>query len=162
MDRLILTDQQGNPYTGTFNGQTVTFTDTNGTESTGSWIQGSNPTSGITGGGSLDSRFQFTFENHGPSQTLNAEFTFSGTPREAEAELQQAGYVHFNLGQDVGYSEWRLPTSARNSSHFNVYDPNALQRLILPSPKWSGNVHVGEYYPWPIRQALKHWWEDVF
>lgn len=40
-----------------------------------------------------------------------------------------------------------LPATGRNSTHFNIYDPNGLERAILPSPKWSGNVHVGEYYP---------------
>jgi RHS repeat-associated protein len=150
-----LTDQQGNKYSGTFNGKAVTFSDSHGNKSTGDWIQGSNKTSGITGGGALSDKFNFTFQDHGAHQTLNAFFTYRGPMQDAFHELSNAGFVHWNTGGDVGYSEWRSPTSERDSSHFQVWDPNWIESKILTPPSTvpgtQGRVHSGEYY-----SGLKH------
>jgi len=143
-----LEDQYGNRYTGTFNGQTVTFTDANGAQSEGSWIQGSNPTSGITGSGPLDNRFQFTFENPGPGQTLHADFTFSGTVRQAEGALEAAHFEYHFSGGNSGFDEYRSQGSfwtGADSDHFNVKKSPGLDPTGEPSVR--GNMHVGEYNP---------------
>lgn len=152
-DKGNLTDQNGNKYSGTFDGKNVSFAGADGSKSTGSWIQGSNDTKGITGGGDLSSKFNFTFSDHGDGQRLNASFTYSGSISDAASELQKAGFQHWNAGFDIGYSEWRLPAAGRDSSHFNIWDPNFLERGVMITPKdavpgtTSGNMHAGEYYP---------------
>ncbi len=57
-----LTDQSGNSYTGTFNGQDVTFSNAEGQQSAGSWIQGSNPTT--LGGSGLFQGFTGVFNGN--------------------------------------------------------------------------------------------------
>jgi hypothetical protein len=65
-----LVDQNGNQYSGTFDGTNVSFTQNGSTQSsTGVWKQGTDPVSGIKGGGDLGDRFQFTLD-HGAGQIL--------------------------------------------------------------------------------------------
>ena len=140
-----LTDQSRNKYTGTFDGKSVTFADAKGAKSTGYWIQGSGATSGVTAGGKLDSRFSFTFENHGGHQELNAIWSFRGTVAQAEAAWQQAGYEPRKAGINVGFDEFRTPAEDRSSRHANVdqvpFEPKSGQ------PTTFGDVHTGEYDP---------------
>jgi len=149
-----LSDQNGNKYSGAFDGKNVSFTGADGSKSTGSWIQNSNPTSGITGSGSLSNNFNFTFYNHGANQTLNFTFTYSGSMTQAFGELRNAGFTHWNTGDDIGFSEWRTDVAGRNSSHFLVWDPNWLEQQTMSPPSTlpqgpgtKGEGHVGEYYP---------------
>jgi hypothetical protein len=129
-------------YTGTFDGKSVSLTDSAGNTHTGSWIQGTDPVKGISGGGDLGDRFQFKFMDHGAGQTLNFEWNFNGTQALAAAILQKAGYQYFKFGLDLGYDEYRLPAQGRNSTHFLMQQsPN----FTLPSA--SGKGHSGEYFP---------------
>jgi hypothetical protein len=138
-------------YTGTFDGQNVTFTNAQGQQSTGDWVQGTKETSGIAGGGSLGDRFQFTFMDHGADQTLNFNFQFNGTRSLAESILERAGYKYWAVGRDIGYDEYRLKTQGQDSTHFLV---SQSPRVTVPSAKGSG--HVGEYYP-----GFDHFWHDI-
>ena len=138
-------------YTGTFDGQNVTFTNAEGKQSTGDWVQGTDKTSGIAGGGDLGNRFQFTFMDHGADQTLNFDFQFHGTRDLAESILERAGYKYWSVGRDIGYDEYRLPAEGQNSTHFLV---SQSPRVTVPSAKGSG--HVGEYYP-----GFDHFWHDI-
>jgi len=143
-------------YTGTFDGSTVTFTNSNGDQSQGVWAEGTAATSGITGGGQLDSRFSFTFSDHGLGQQLNALFVFHGTLADAEAALTNAGFYRAS-GINIGYDEFRLPSQGRDSTHFNVdsvvYDPKG------SVPNTFGNMHTGEYDTRGTN-LLKHAWHD--
>jgi RHS repeat-associated protein len=83
-----LVDQNGNQYSGTFDGTNVSFTQNGSTQSsTGVWKEGSDPTSGITGGGALDDSFHFTFAQHGAGQKLNAFGYHVGSPEDAIRKL---------------------------------------------------------------------------
>jgi RHS repeat-associated protein len=129
-------------YTGTFDGKNVTLTNSQGQQSTGDWVQGTNPTSGIVGGGDLGPRFQFTFMDHGADQTLNFNWHFDGTQALADAILKKAGYNYFRFGTDFGYDEYRLPAPGRNSTHFLME-----QSPMFTIPSANGKGHSGEYYP---------------
>jgi RHS repeat-associated protein len=140
-------------YTASFDGKNVSLTNSSGGTQNGSWLQGTADVKGVSGGGDLSSKFTFNFSNHGDGQRFNASFTYAGSIADAEAELKNVGYQHWNAGKDIGYSEWRLPADGRNSSHFNIWDPNSVENVFLPTPKdavpgnTSGNMHAGEYYP---------------
>jgi RHS repeat-associated protein len=140
-------------YTASFDGKNVSLTNSSGASQNGSWLQGTADVKGVSGGGDLSSKFTFNFSDHGDGQRFNASFTYKGSISDAESELKSAGFQHWNAGFDVGYSEWRLPASGRDSSHFNIWDPNTLERGVMTTPKdavpgtTSGNMHAGEYYP---------------
>ncbi len=86
-----LVDQNGNKYSGTFDGQNVNFSKEGSNQSSkGVWKQGTNDTTGIRGSGDFD-HFDFTFKNHNAVQTLFAEFTFHGTPDQARSALRKGG-----------------------------------------------------------------------
>jgi hypothetical protein len=158
-DKGNLTDQSGNKYSGTFDGKNVTFTNSDGTKSSGSWIQGSNPTSGIKGGGALDSRFQFTFSNHGASQLLHFDWTFAGTVQQARDALTNAGYDYRRVGADIGYYEYRTPTDSRNSTHVLVDRNFSTAFSNIPGntvPTTFGSGHYPEFDPLvhPIEHAV--------
>ena len=141
-----LTDQSGNKYKGTFDGKTVSFADGNGNKSAGSWIQGSNKTSGITGGGKLDSRFGFTFMDHGKGQDLHAEFTFAGTTRQAADALRNAGFAGPKHGFHSGYDEFRsrgTKMMGAGSGHFDVRQEETEDSY---GPVY-GDVHTPEHNP---------------
>jgi RHS repeat-associated protein len=129
-------------YTGTFDGKSVTLTNSQGQQSAGDWVQGTNSTSGIVGGGDLGPRFQFTFMDHGSDQTLNFNWHFDGTQALADAILKKAGYNYFRFGTDFGYDEYRLPALGRNSTHFLME-----QSPMFTIPSANGKGHSGEYYP---------------
>ncbi len=138
-----LVDQDGNQYSGTFDGKTVTFRQAGSDSSlTGDWIQGSKPTSGITGGGQLDKRFSFTFLDHGKTQPLHAIWSFAGNIVEAENSLRGAGF-QARRGVNVGFDEFRNPALDRTSTHFNVDQVMFEPKNTVPTTY--GNVHTGEY-----------------
>ena len=157
-DNGTLTDQSGNKYAGTFDGHSVTFTDANGDQSGGTWIDHSNDTKGITGGGTLSDKFSFTFGNHGNSQTLEATFTYQGTLGDAIDELKSAGYSFSAFDQTFniiemfahpGARDYRTqgdPGTGRNSGHALVNVP-FFSLHPLDSVPATGSVHTGETNP---------------
>jgi hypothetical protein len=89
--------------------------------------------------------------DHGADQTLNFDWHFNGTRAMAESILENAGYKYWAVGADIGYDEFRLPTQARDSTHFLVTES---PKVTVPSANGTG--HSGEYYPGP-----EHFWHDV-
>jgi hypothetical protein len=157
-DNGTLTDQSGNKYTGTFDGKSVTFADANGNKSGGTWIDHSNDTSGIKGGGDLSDKFSFTFGNHGNGQTLNASFTYAGPVQDAIQELHDAGYNYSPLDEQFDIRErvehptalnFRTagdPGTGANSGHALVNVPLTLHPGdTVPT---TGSIHTGETNPW--------------
>ncbi len=152
-----LADQNGNKYSGTFDGKRVSFTlDGSKQSSTGEWKQDSNATAGITGTGALNN-FDFTFKNHNAAQSLYAEWTFKGTSEQAGSALEKAGFVHWAVGFHFGKTEYRSPCEARCSVHFNVGDVTRDPQSNVP--RTSGDMHNNEYYP--KYHPLDHFWHDV-
>jgi hypothetical protein len=152
-----LTDQNGNRYTGTFDGKNVIFTKVGSTESSiGAWKQGTNDTKGIRGTGDFN-KFDFTFTNHNSVQTLAATFYFHGTLEEASAALEKAGFVHWALGFHFGQTEFREDVEGRDSFHFSlsgvILDPESYLPLAF------GDLHNNEYYAGT--HMLNHFWYDV-
>jgi RHS repeat-associated protein len=151
-----LVDQNGNRYSGTFDGTNVSFTQNGSTQSsTGVWKEGSDPTSGITGGGALDDSFHFTFAQHGPGQKLNAFGYHVGSPEDAIGKLGAAGIrlsmldTIFNLhemGEHPGALNFRSsgdPGTGANSTHL------LLDRTPSATVPWAQtfNLHTGETNP---------------
>jgi len=152
-----LVDQNGNQYSGTFDGTNVSFTQNGSTQSsTGVWKEGSDPTSGITGGGALDDSFHFTFAQHGAGQKLNAFGYHVGSPEDAIRKLGAAGIrfsmldTIFNLREMVDHpgalnfrSSGDQGTGA-NSTHL------LLDRTPSATVPWAQtfNLHTGETNPW--------------
>jgi RHS repeat-associated protein len=152
-----LVDQNGNKYSGTFDGNNVSFTkDGTSQSSTGVWKQGTDDTTGIHGTGNFD-HFDFTFKNHNSVQTLYAEFEFHGTQEEAGAALKNAGFVHWSLGFHFGDIEYRQNVEGRNSFHFNL--ANVTQDPKTGVPITHGDMHNNEYYAGT--HMWDHFWHDV-
>lgn len=156
-----LSDQSGNKYSGTFDGKNVSFTGADGAKSTGSWIQGSNDTKGITGGGALSDKFSFDFSDHGNGQSLHADFTYAGTFGQAQKELEGAGYqligkdAFFDLREGFAHpfaESFRTPGdpgTGANSGHFLV---DRKPWVTVPT---QGSMHTGETNPYTSLGALK-------
>ncbi len=164
-----LTDKSGNKYSGSFDGKNVSFTGADGSKSNGSWIQGSNATSGITGGGALSSKFGFTFSDHGNGQSLHATFSYAGSFSDAEGELSKAGYSFsafdglFNLREALAnpnaenYRSQGDPGTGRNSGHF-LMNHSLLSLFPNHSVPTTGSVHTGETNPTASPSAAwQHW-----
>ena len=152
-----LVDQNGNKYSGTFDGTNVNFAQNGSTQSsTGVWKQGTDPTSGIQGTGNFD-HFDFTFINHNSVQTLSATFYFHGTQEDAAAALGKAGFVHWPIGFHFGQAEYRQNVEGRNSLHFSlsgvILDPESNVPLTF------GDMHNNEYYAGT--HMFDHFWHDV-
>jgi RHS repeat-associated protein len=153
-----LTDQSNNKYSGTFDGKNVSFTNANGTTFGGSWIQGSNDTSGIKGGGDLSDKFSFTFSDHGNGQTLNATFNYAGSVGDAIQELQKAGYNYsladqvFNLREAIAHPNafnFRTPgdlSTGKDSGHALLNMPWFTLNPLNTVPA-VGSIHTGETNP---------------
>ena len=149
--------QNGNKYSGTFDGNNMSFTkDGSSQSSTGVWKQGTDDTTGIHGTGNFD-HFDFTFKNHNSVQTLYAEFEFHGTQEEAGAALKNAGFVHWSLGFHFGDIEYRQNIEGRNSFHFNL--ANVTQDPKTGVPMNHGDMHNNEYYAGT--HMWDHFWHDV-
>ena len=170
-DNGNLTDQSGNKYSGTFDGKNVSFSGADGSTSNGSWIQGSTETKGITGGGDLSSKFNFTFSDHGNGQSLHATFSYAGTFSDAQKELYKAGYSFSALDGLFNWREgfanpsaenYRTPGdrgTGSNSGHFLV-NHSLLSLFPAYSVPTTGSVHAGETNPWTsigaAEQHLEH------
>jgi RHS repeat-associated protein len=150
-----LTDQSGNKYSGTFDGKNVTFAGADGSTSNGSWIQGSSETKGITGGGDLSSKFNFTFSDHGGgNQRLNASWKFSGSNEDAVSALEKAGYAVSSL--DNRFNNEHQPPAGGSLIHMRtsgdfLTGADSGHAIIDIYPKVSvpasGELHVGEHNP---------------
>jgi hypothetical protein len=154
-DKGNLSDQNGNKYSGTFDGKNVSFTGADGSKSTGSWIQGSNETKGITGGGDLSDKFSFTFSDHGGgNQRLNASWTFAGSVEDARKAWEKAGYGESFL--DEQFNNEHQPPPGGSLIHMrssgNFFTGGDSGHVMIPVPPnatvpTSGDVHVGEHNP---------------
>jgi len=152
-----LVDQNGNQYSGTFDGTNVSFTQNGSTQSsTGAWKEGSDPTSGITGGGALDDSFHFTFAQHGAGQKLNAFGYHVGSPEDAIRMLGAAGIRFSMLDTIFNVREMVDHPGALNfrSSGDQGTGANSTHLLLDRTPSatvpWAQtfNLHTGETNPW--------------
>jgi len=141
-------------YTASANGSGVQFSNNGGqTSSTGVFVNGTPQTTfqdaGFANGGGL-SGFTFTLTNSKleAGQTEAGYFTFAGTPDQAGAALQKAGF-NPRSGENVGMNEYRSPGSfwtGANSSHFNVFQIGLKPWLSVPQAQ--GDMHFGEHNPY--------------
>jgi RHS repeat-associated protein len=97
-------------YTASFDGKNVSLTNSAGTTQNGSWIQGTDPVKGISGGGDLGKKFTFDFFDHGEHQQFNFDWKYSGTASEAARALEKAKFEPWSVGLHSG-DEFRLPAS---------------------------------------------------
>lgn len=107
-------------YTASFNGSNVSLTNSSGATQNGSWLQGTDPVKGISGGGDLGSKFTFDSYDHGKSQQFNFDWKYYGTNAQAATALKDAHFQPWSWGLDSG-DEYRLPAQpegAQNSVHF--------------------------------------------
>jgi RHS repeat-associated protein len=159
-------------YTASFDGSNVSLTNSGGTAQNGSWLQGTAAVSGVSGGGNLSSKFDFTFSDHGNGQSLNATFTYAGKFSEAQSELYKAGYSFSALDQMFNVREmfanpnaenYRTPGdpgTGANSGHFLV-NHSIVSLLPQYSVPTTGSVHTGETNPTTSPGALwQHWTKE--
>jgi RHS repeat-associated protein len=141
-------------YTASANGSGVQFSNNGGqSSSTGVFVNGTPQTTfqdaGFANGNAL-SGFTFTLTNSKleAGQTEAGSFTFAGTPDQAGAALQKAGF-NPRSGENVGMNEYRSPGSfwtGANSSHFNVFQIGLKPWLSVPQAQ--GDMHFGEHNPY--------------
>jgi RHS repeat-associated protein len=141
-------------YTASANGSGVQFSNNGGqTSSSGVFVNGTPQNTfqdaGFANGGAL-SGFTFTLTNSKleAGQTEAGSFTFAGTPDQAGAALQKAGF-NPRSGENVGMNEYRSPGSfwtGANSSHFNVFQIGLKPWLSVPQAQ--GDMHFGEHNPY--------------
>jgi RHS repeat-associated protein len=137
-------------YSASVNGS-VQFSNNGGqTSSAGVFVNGTPQTTfqdaGFANGGAL-SGFNFTLTNSKmeANQTEAGYFSFSGTPAQAGAALQRAGFNHVP-GTEEG-SEYRSSGSfltGSNSGHF-IVNPNLLLDPGSTLPAAGGDMHFGEH-----------------
>jgi RHS repeat-associated protein len=152
-------------YTASFDGSNVSLTNSGGTAQNGSWLQGTAAVSGVSGGGNLSSKFDFTFSDHGNGQSLNATFTYAGKFSDAQSELYKAGYSFSARDQLFNFREmfanpnaenYRTPGdpgTGANSGHFLV-NHSIVSLLPQYSVPTTGSVHTGETNPTTSFKAL--------
>jgi hypothetical protein len=143
----------------------VSLTNSGGTAQNGSWLQGTAAVSGVSGGGNLSSKFDFTFSDHGNGQSLNATFTYAGKFSDAQSELYKAGYSFSARDQLFNFREmfanpnaenYRTPGdpgTGANSGHFLV-NHSIVSLLPQYSVPTTGSVHTGETNPTTSFKAL--------
>jgi RHS repeat-associated protein len=141
-------------YTASANGSGVQFSNNGGqSSSTGVFVNGTPQTTfqdaGFANGNAL-SGFTFTLTNSKleAGQTEAGSFTFAGTPDQAGAALQKAGF-NPRSGENVGMNEYRSPGSfwtGANSSHFSVFQIGLKPWLSVPQAQ--GDMHFGEHNPY--------------
>jgi RHS repeat-associated protein len=167
-----LSSNKTGTYTASFDGSNVSLTNSGGTAQNGSWLQGTAAVSGVSGGGNLSSKFDFTFSDHGNGQSLNATFTYAGKFSEAQSELYKAGYSFSALDQMFNVREmfanpnaenYRTPGdpgTGANSGHFLV-NHSIVSLLPQYSVPTTGSVHTGETNPTTSPGALwQHWTKE--
>ena len=152
-------------YTASFNGSNVSLTNSSGNTQNGSWLQGTDPVKGVSGGGALSNKFSFDFYDHGKGQLLNASFTYQGTFGQAENELAKAGYNFSVLDQSSMSERWWLIPMRLTSGHRQIKGTgsnsgHALMDLVddpyahVPTV---GSIHTGETnWTKPFGAAWQH------
>jgi RHS repeat-associated protein len=152
-------------YTASFDGSNVSLTNSAGSTQNGSWLQGTDPVKGVSGGGDLSNKFSFDFYDHGPGQKLNATFTYAGKFSDAQSELYKAGYSFSARDQLFNFREMYAnpnaenyrtpgdPGTGANSGHFLV-NHSILSLLPQYSVPTTGSVHTGETNPTTSFKAL--------
>ena len=136
-------------YTASVGQNGVSFSQDGGkTSSAGVFANGTDPTL-MQGSGDL-AGFSFTFTNSKmeANQTAAGTFTFAGTPDQAGAALQKAGFQYYPAGENPGMNEYRSSGSfwtSANSGHFNLYEINLKPWLGVPQSQ--GDMHFGEHNP---------------
>ena len=98
-------------YTASFDGKNVSLTNSAKTTQNGSWIQGTDPVKGISGGGDLGNKFTFDFFDHGKHQQFNFEWKYSGPMSQAEDILENAGFDPRRWRFAWGMDEFRTKTA---------------------------------------------------
>jgi hypothetical protein len=132
----------------------VQFSNNGGqSSSTGVFVNGTPQTTfedaGFANGGAL-SGFNFTLTNSKleANQTEAGYFSFGGTPAQAGAALQAAGFNQ-RSGTEGGI-EYRSSGSGltgANSGHF-ILNPNVIIDPGVSLPVAGGDVHFGEHNPY--------------
>jgi len=169
---LIGNDKDGNlvdkttgtgTYTASVNGSGVQFSNDGGkTSSIGVFVNGTPETTfqdtGFANGNAL-TRFTFTLTNSKleANQTAAGYFGFAGSPDQAAAALQKAGFVP-TFGENTGIREFRTPgttLTGTNSAHFNLI-PRVLIDPGSTLPAAGGTVHFGEHFPYNPIGLLLH------
>jgi len=139
-------------YTANVGKDGVAFSQNGGKPTIGVFLNGTAETH-IQGSGDL-AGFSFTFTNSKmeANQTAAGFFTFAGTPDEAGAALQKAGFIQHNSSWfEPGFDTYRSPGQGlfgANSGHFNVYQINLDPESSVPQAQ--GNMHFGEHYPFGL------------
>jgi len=141
-------------YTASVNGSGVYFSNNGGqTSSAGVFVNGT-PQNTFQDAGWANGRaltgFRFTLTNSKleANQTEAGFFSFAGTPAQAGAALQHAGF-NPRLGIEGG-NEYRSPGSfwtGANSGHF-IVNPNILLDPGVTLPAAGGRMHFGEHNPY--------------
>jgi RHS repeat-associated protein len=152
-------------YTASANGSGVQFSNNGGqTSSSGVFVNGTPQNTfqdaGFANGNTL-SGFTFTLTNSKleAGQTEAGSFTFAGTPDQAGAALQMAGF-NPRSGENVGMNEYRSPGrfwTGANSSHFNVFQIGLKPWLSVPQAQ--GDMHFGEHNPYSPFGWVPHYSE---
>ena len=142
-------------YTANVGKDGVAFSQNGGKPSIGVFLNGTAWTY-IQGSGDL-AGFSFTFTNSKTeaNQTAAGTFTFAGTPDQAGAVLQKAGFRYYNVGENPGMNEYRSPGSfwtGADSGHFNMYRINLEPWLGVPQAQ--GDMHFGEHNPFSNEVGL--------
>jgi RHS repeat-associated protein len=138
-------------YTGSVNGSGVHLSTNGGqTSSTGVFVNGTPETSfhdaGWANGNALTA-FQFTFQNSKleANQTAAGFFSFAGSPQQAGAAIQRAGFSpRYGIeGGDEFRSSGTFWTGS-NSGHF-IVTPKVLLDPGVTVPAAGGTMHFGEH-----------------
>ncbi|HET7206728.1 MAG TPA: RHS repeat-associated core domain-containing protein [Terriglobales bacterium] len=161
---------ESNEYDATVGPNGVQFTDPQGNTFTGIFVNGTDPVHIEGTGNLLGFNFTFTNTNLEGNQTAAGYFTFSGTPEQAAAALQSAGFAYrpaesvsswtgarnplgygwngYDVYRGSGQGAW-----GTNSGHFNLLPLGGENVMgILQS---YGNMHFGETSPYGLG-VLKH------
>jgi hypothetical protein len=172
-----LVDQNGNQYTATVSGAGVSFSQAGGNGSMGVFINGSNATT-IQGSGDL-SGFTFNFSRSNMAANVSAAgtFTFAGTSGQAAQALMKAGFqssflddlanpLHAGSQTSSAFNFRSLgdPLTGAGSGHFVVQQPvisDRFVRLPVPNVPTTGDMHLGETYPFGSWNAFKTHTQEV-
>ncbi|MFN7946976.1 MAG: RHS repeat-associated core domain-containing protein [Blastocatellia bacterium] len=173
-----LVDQYGKKYTATVQGDGVHFTQQGSKQSVlGVFQNGTTPTI-IQGSGAL-AGFTFTFKwsNLEKNQTAAGDFKFNGSANQANQALERAGFnKHFldNFNMDhpstdtYDTEEYRTEAvheDGTGSGHMTLHVPVVIRNFyrygthreqLRGTVPVSGDIHLGETYPYTLSGFIKH------
>ena len=166
-DQGNLTDQSGNKYSGTVDGDGVHFSSDGGkTSSTGSWVDKSKETKFTQKTGAL-AGFRFDFSQPGKGQSFSGTFSAGTNFYGVKAALKNAGFSVSYLDELTNiyemYHDWSLvnfrspgdPDTGQKSVHFLV-NPGDKIGLVVPT---TGKFHG--YETDPNKDPFGHLRRDV-